>query len=125
MNYIKEHIQKKEKRDIAVRITENLDRELKKPSYNENENLVKAISLLSEWFENNPEQGKELFSETYRKRAEIFMNTIRDKESLYKVLRTCTDLSRLAEVAKAIEDDAEIFEKNSRCERNNQPSRRI
>lgn len=39
------------------------------------------------------------------------MNTIRDKESLYKVMRTCTDLSKLAEVAKAIEGDAEIIEK--------------
>ncbi|EAW38696.1 hypothetical protein L8106_14815 [Lyngbya sp. PCC 8106] len=111
MNYIRDHIQEKEKRDIAVRITENLNRELKNSSYNENENLVKAISLLSEWFENNSEEGRELFSEIYSKRAEIFMNTIQDKESLYKVMRTCTDLSKLAEVAKAIEDDSEIIEK--------------
>lgn len=111
MNYIRDYIQEKEKRDIAVKITETLNRELKSSSYNKNENLVKAISLLSEWFENNSEQGKELFSEIYRKRAEIFMNTIRDKESLYKVMRTCTDLSKLAEVAKAIEDDSEIIEK--------------
>lgn len=114
MNYIREHIQKKEKRDIAVKIIEALNRELKSPSYNKKENLVKAISLLSEWFENNSEQGKELFSEIYRKRAEIFMNTIRDKESLYKVMRTCTDLSKLAEVAKAIEEDAGIIEKIQR-----------
>lgn len=111
MNYVREHIQEKEKRDIAVKITETLNRELRIPSYNKNDNLVKAISLLSEWFENNSEQGKDLFSEIYRKRAEIFMNTIRDKESLYKVMRTCTDLSKLAEVAKAIEDDPEIIQK--------------
>jgi hypothetical protein len=111
MNYIRDYIQEKEKRDIAVKITETLNRELKNPSYDKNENFVKAISLLSEWFENNPDQGRELFSEIYRKRAEIFMNTIRDKESLYKVMRTCTDLSKLAEVAKAIEDDSEIIEK--------------
>ena len=72
---------------------------------------MQAISLLSEWFENNPEQGRELFAEIYRKRAEIFMNTIRDKESLYKVMRTCTNLSKLAEVAKEIEDDSEILQK--------------
>jgi len=111
MNYIKDDIRKKEKKDISGKITETLNRELKSPSYNKNESLVKAISLLSEWFENNPEQGRELFAEIYRKRAEIFMNTIRDKESLYKVMRTCTDLSKLAEVAKAIEDDSEILQK--------------
>ncbi|HIK19009.1 MAG TPA: ATP-binding protein [Leptolyngbyaceae cyanobacterium M33_DOE_097] len=111
MSYIREDLGEKTKRDIAAKITETLNRELKNSSYNKNANLVKAISLLSEWFENNSEQGKELFSEIYRKRAEIFMNTIQDKESLYKVMRTCTDLSKLAEVAKAIEDDSEIIEK--------------
>lgn len=111
IDYVRDHLQEKEKRDIAIRITEALNTELKNPAHNKNENLVKAISLLSEWFENYPDQGKELFSEIYRKRAEIFMNTIRDKESLYKVMRTCTDLSKLAEVAKAIENDSEIIKK--------------
>jgi len=111
MNYIRCNLQEKEKKDIAVKITEILNRELKNSSHNNNENLVKSISLLSEWFENNPEQGRELFLEIYRKRAEIFMNTIQDKENLYKVMRTCKDLSKLAEVAKAIEDDSEIIQK--------------
>jgi len=111
MSYIREDLSEKTKRDIAAKITETLNRELKNSSYNKNANFVKAISLLSEWFENNSEQGKELFSEVYLKRAEIFMNTIQDKESLYKVMRTCTDLSKLAEVVKAIEDDSEIIEK--------------
>lgn len=111
MNYIKCHLQEKEKKDIAVKTTEILNRELKNSSHDNNGTLVKAISLLSEWFENNPELGKNLFLEIYRKRAEIFMNTIQDKESLYKVMRTCTDLSKLAEVAKVIEDDSEIIQK--------------
>jgi hypothetical protein len=111
ISYIREYVQEKTIRDIAVKITETLNRELKNSSYNTNENLVKAISILSEWFDNNSAQGEELFPEIYRKRAEIFMNTIQDKESLYKVMRTCTDLSKLAEVAKAIEDDSEIIEK--------------
>lgn len=111
VNYIKDNIQRKEKRDIAIKITEILNRELKSTSYNKNENLVNAIILLCEWFENNPEPGKELFTEIYRKRAEIFMNTIQDKESLYKVMRTCTNLSKLAEVAQVIEDDSEIMQK--------------
>lgn len=111
VDYIKNYIQEKEKRDIAVKITETLNRELKSISYNKNENFVEAISLLSEWFENNSDQGKELFTEIYRKRAEIFMNTIKDKESLYKVMRACKDLSKLAEIAKEIENDSEIIQK--------------
>jgi hypothetical protein len=97
---------KKEKKDLALRITE----QLKKSYDSDNEDRVKAISLLSEWFENNPVLGEELFSEMYNKRAELFMNTIKDKENLYKVMRTCTDLSKLAEVAKAIEEDPKIVE---------------
>lgn len=111
VNYIRDNIRRKEKRDIAIKITEILNRELKSTSYNKNENLVNAIILLCEWFENNPEPGKELFTEIYRKRAEIFMNTIQDKESLYKIMRTSTNLSKLAEVAKVIEDDSEIMQK--------------
>jgi hypothetical protein len=111
MNYMRNDIQEKEKRDIAIEITGSLKKKLNNPVYNNSDNFVKAISLLSEWFENNSEEGRELFAEIYLKRAEIFMNTIRDKESLYKVMRTCTNLSKLAEVAKAIEDDSEIIEK--------------
>jgi hypothetical protein len=112
VNYIREYIQEKTKRNIADRITETLNKEINKLSSNSyNKNFVKAISLLSEWFDNNPDQGKELFTEIYRRRAEIFVNTIQDKEGLYKLMRTGTDLSKLAEVAKAIEDDSDIIQK--------------
>lgn len=111
MTYIECYLQEKQKKDIANKITEVLNKELKNAPHSNNGNFVKAISLLSEWFENNPGQGKELFLEIYRKRAEIFMNTIQDKESLYKVMRTCTNLSKLAEVAKVIEDDSGIIQK--------------
>jgi hypothetical protein len=87
----------KEKKDIAARITELL-----KPSQ-ANDKMVEAISLLSEWFEYNSELGKTLFADLYRRRAELFMNTIHDKESLYNLMRSKTDLARLAQVAKAIE----------------------
>jgi hypothetical protein len=95
----------KDKKDIAGRITTIL----RKPD--ETDNTIKAINLLSEWFENNPELGDDLFSDLYNKRAELFMNTIQDKESLYKVMRTCTDLSQLAEIAQIIEGDSEIVSK--------------
>ena len=100
----------KDKKDIAVKITEKL-----KNPYN-SDDVIKAISLLSEWFENNPALGKELFAELYSKRAEIFMNTIKDKESLYKIMRNCTDLSKLAEVVKAIRDNPKIIESLEKAE---------
>jgi hypothetical protein len=95
----------KEKSDIATKINEKL-----KNISTKNQNLIKAISLLSEWFDNNPDEGKELFTETYRKRAELFMNTIEDKDSLYKVMRSKTDLSHLSKVAEAIEENPRLFE---------------
>ncbi|MGG6295202.1 sacsin N-terminal ATP-binding-like domain-containing protein [Leptolyngbya sp. AN02str] len=39
VSFIREHIKEKKKSDIAVRITETLNRELKKPFYENNENL--------------------------------------------------------------------------------------
>lgn len=95
----------KKKIDIAVKINEKL-----KNISNKDQNFIKSISLLSEWFDNNPEEGKELFTETYRKRAELFMNTIDDKDSLYKVMRSKTDLSHLSKVAEAIEENPRLFE---------------
>lgn len=95
----------KEKKDIAVKITERLQ----KPAY-KNDDFIKAISLLSEWFENNKELAKELFSELYRKRAELFMNTIADKESLYKVMRSKAGLAQLSQVAQAIEDNPKLLD---------------
>lgn len=95
----------KKKSEIATKINEKL-----KNISTKNENFIKAISLLSEWFDNNPDEGKELFTETYRKRAELFMNTIEDKDSLYKVMRSKTDLSHLSKVAEAIEENPRLFE---------------
>jgi len=89
---------KKERKDIATEIA----RKLKIASKNDQE-VIKAISLLSEWFDNNGKEAKDIFINLYRKRAELFMNTITDKESLYKVMRSTTELSKLSEVAKALE----------------------
>ncbi|HAO08327.1 MAG TPA: ATP-binding protein [Chryseobacterium sp.] len=95
----------KKKSEIATKINEKL-----KNFSAKNQNFIKAISLLSEWFDNNPDEGKELFTETYRKRAELFMNTIEDKDSLYKVMRSKTDLAHLSKVAEAIEENPRLFE---------------
>lgn len=101
----------KEKKDIAVKITEYLQ----KPLYKDDD-FVEAISLLSEWFENNKEIAKELFSELYRKRAELFMNTIVDKDSLYKVMRSKTDLAQLSKVAQALDDNPQLLDNIKKVE---------
>lgn len=98
----------KEKKEIAQLITEKL----KKPD-NRNPDHIKAISLMSEWFDDNPEEGKDLFSDVYRRKAELFMNTIQDKDSLYKVMRSGTDLSKVAE---AIEANPRLFENLDQAE---------
>ncbi len=38
------------------------------------------------------------------------MNTINDKESLYKVMRSKTDLVQLSRVAQALEDNPKLLE---------------
>ena len=93
----------KKKKDIAAEITEKL----KKASNTDSDIL--AISRLCEWFENNLELGEELFTDLYGRRAELFMNTVSDKESLYNIMRNCTDLENLAEMVKYIEDNPESF----------------
>ncbi|WP_026101253.1 sacsin N-terminal ATP-binding-like domain-containing protein [Synechococcus sp. PCC 7336] len=100
----------KGKKDIAAAITEKL----KNPD--STDNTVEAINLLSGWFENNSNLGAKLFTELYSKRAELFMNTIEDKESLYRVMRSCKDLSQLAEVVESIEDKSDISENIQKVE---------
>ncbi len=97
------HVRKKE--HLANQITKIL-----KASPNQNEEYIKAIGLLSEWFDNNQEEGKKLFSELYRKRAELFMNTIHDKEGLYQIMKSGTDLSKLAKVANTLERNPNMME---------------
>ena len=94
----------RKRKDIAGEITQILNKSNKK-----DEDVVKAISLLSEWFENNAKESKEIFADLYRKRAELFMNTINDKESLYKVMRSKTELSKLSEVAEALETNPSLI----------------
>ena len=103
--------QVKRKKHIADEISERL----KNPSHND-ENVISAISLLSEWFEANPKEAKDIMPELYRKRAQLFMNTIPDKESLYKVMRSKADLSQLSKVAKALEDDPNLLQTFNQAE---------
>jgi hypothetical protein len=104
--YLDNH-QEKDKEDIAFKIT---DHQKKRQSKDKDENYITAISLLSEWFENHKEKAKELFSELHRKRAELFMDTIEDKESLYKIMRSNTELSELSKVAQALDSNPQLMD---------------
>ena len=97
--------------DIASKITDRLQK-----STNKNDNFIEAISLLSEWFEVNKGIAKEVFLELYKKRAELFMNTISDKESLYKVMRSKTNLAQLSKVAQALESNPKLLESVQKAE---------
>jgi len=71
---------------------------------------ILAIRKLAEWFEYNSEKGKTYFEALYRRKEKLFVDTIEDKENLYRVLKSKTPLSKLAEIARAIEDDPEILD---------------
>ncbi len=101
----------KELKDIADEISNFLKHSKKK-----NEDEIKAISLLSEWFEANPKNSKEYFSYYYGKRAELFMNTISDKDSLYKVMRSSTDFEQLSNMADAINKDPDLINRFNQAE---------
>jgi hypothetical protein len=95
----------KDKKALSAEITLMLKNISRK-----DDRYIQAITILSEWFENNQESAKDLFAELYRNRAELFMNTIDDKESLYKIMRSKTGLARLSEVAQEIDDNPNLLE---------------
>jgi hypothetical protein len=108
IDFMSDHVKERDKKDIAVKIIEKLDIESEKSSCEYNEGSIEAIRLLCEWFENNSSEAPHLFSRWYRDSAKLFMNTIQDKESLYRIMRSCPDLS---ELATAIEEDSNILKK--------------
>lgn len=73
------------------------------------ENGIQAIRRLSEWFDHNEDLGKKYFPEIFKNRAKLFLDTIDDRESLYQVMKSNISLSKLSEIAIAIENDPEIL----------------
>ncbi|TCN66421.1 sacsin N-terminal ATP-binding-like domain-containing protein [Acetobacteroides hydrogenigenes] len=73
------------------------------------ENTIKAVRLLSEWFDNNEDIGKKHFQELYKNRAKLFLDTIDDKDSLYRIMKSNISLSKLSEITLTIENDPEIL----------------
>ncbi len=93
-------------KDVAAEITERLSED----EDNEDEQRGIAIAKLMEWFEENEAKAKKHFEAVYRRKEKLFVGIIKDKTNLYRILKSKTPLSKLAEVAKAIEDDPEILE---------------
>ena len=73
------------------------------------ENSIQSIRHLSEWFDHNEDLGKKYFPEIFKNRAKLFLDTIDDRESLYQIMKSNTSLSKLSEIAIAIENDPEIL----------------
>lgn len=97
--------QVKSPQDIAAAISQKL-----KPPFTHTDQIRRAITMLSEWFEENPKQGSELFTDLYKRRAETFMNVVEDKDSLYKIMRSRTSLSQLSEIASTFDEQPELLQ---------------
>ncbi|RAJ80087.1 hypothetical protein CLV59_105194 [Chitinophaga dinghuensis] len=91
--------------DIATAISLKL-----KPPFTHTNETRSAITLLSEWFEENPKQGMDLFADLYKRRAETFMNVVEDKDSLYRIMRSRTSLAQLSEVATTFDEEPELLQ---------------
>lgn len=94
-----------EKKDISTEITKILLRR------NQDDDYKDAIVMLMEWFDHNhPDDATILFSDLYRKKADLFMGTMGDKESLYRVMRSKTDLGQIAKLAEIVSKNPTAFE---------------
>lgn len=92
--------------NVAYEITKKLN----KDDENNDKNRVLAIIKLTEWFESNPDAGKKFFAELYRRKEKLFVDTIDDKENLYRVLKSKIPLSKLAspELSEEIQKAEEL-----------------
>jgi len=91
-------------------VANEITKKLNKDDENNDKNRVLAIIKLTEWFESNPEAGKKFFAELYRRKEKLLVDTIEDKENLYRVLRSKIPLSKLAspELSEEIQKAEEL-----------------
>ncbi|MCX7067844.1 MAG: hypothetical protein NTW85_09160 [Methylococcales bacterium] len=101
-----DYIEKIKLQDIANKITELLSSD----SNNDSENRKKAIIMLTEWFEHNEDKGKTFFSNLYKKKEKLLVDTIDDKENLYCILRNKKSLSELVDISNKIEENKKIID---------------
>jgi hypothetical protein len=97
------------KQNVAIEITNTINEKDKDKEYTMNADDITAIIMLTEWFEFNKELREDLFSEIYKKKEKLLVNAIEDKENLYRVFKSKTKLSKLADIAEAIKNDPEIL----------------
>lgn len=74
------------------------------------EEIVLAIRKLTEWFEHNEEKGKNFFSDLYRKKEKLLVDTIEDKDNLYQILKNKTPLSTVVNFIHKIDENPKIIE---------------
>lgn len=70
---------------------------------------VKAITMLIKWFEQNTEKSKEFFSELFRKKEKLLVDTIEDKDSLFLILKSDVPFSTLASIVNQENVSAEAL----------------
>lgn len=97
--FLEHHGSRKTIHDISNKITHLINEE------NQGEERNLAISKLIEWFENNSGKGKEHFSELYRKKEKLLVDTIDDKESLFSILNSDMDISEVADLVKQVRNN--------------------
>lgn len=95
--FLEHHINKKSIHDIALEITHLISDE------NDSEERKQAITMLIQWFEYNEDEGKELFSELYRKKEKLLVDTIDDKDSLFSILNNGNmNISEVADLVNQV-----------------------
>lgn len=94
--FLEHHENKKNIHDIAIEITRLISDE------NDSKERKQAITMLIQWFEHNEDQGKKLFSELYRKKEKLLVDTIEDKESLFSILNGDMNISEVADLVKQV-----------------------
>lgn len=94
--FLGQHTRKKNIHDIASKISHLIGDE------NQSQDRNMAISMLIEWFENNPDVGKEYFNELYGKKEKLLVDTIDDKDSLFLILNSNVDIADVADLVKQV-----------------------
>lgn len=69
----------------------------------------KAIQMLIQWFDHNRDLGKDHFPKLYRNKEKLLVDTIDDKDSLYKIMRSSVPLKELSDIAISMEDDPDLI----------------
>ena len=101
--FLEHHASRKTINDVSNKITHLINEE------NQGEARNSVISMLIEWFENNSEKGKKHFSELYREKEKLLVDTIDDKESLFSILNSDMHISKVADLVKQVRKNPNVI----------------